>query len=247
MRYLGPSPDRALYIHNEDQDGKLSMVIKFGRVFMIKTPAVDSMLLEDFIKVLPKQEKRMETSFYELSASYEDIATILKASGFVQKDEPVESVSIKVVHTKKPYVFYNITMDKDFNFKFLCPRNRKFFDVDISSADPNTADVRAQVFSIDKYDKPSDAVGPGEKYMVDKLVTWDDEHDPIIQPGMEEKVTYASIRKETTYSTNNPRAFDTVFQKNVEVRILEAAHYDKPKDGQFTRKETRCEVFMHIT
>ena len=227
------------------------MVIKFGRVFMTHTPAVDHMLLEDFIKVLPNQETPLRASFYELSTSNGDVATALKVSGFAKKGEPVVSVSIKVVHEKNlPHsdknlrVFYNITVDKDFNFKFLRPRNRKFFDVDIVSADPDKADVRAQVISKDKYHAPSHAVGPEKKYMADKLVSWDDGGNLIIMPGMEEKVKYASIRKETMYYLIDPH---TDFEKNVEVRILDAMHYDKPEDGQFTREEKRCEVFMHIT
>ena len=147
----------------------------------------------------------------------------------------------------KPYVAYNIMMDRDFNFEFISPRDRKFFSVDKISADPDQADVRTQITSVDKHDKHSQAEEPERKYMMDDLVSWDAEHNLIIKPGMEDKVSYASTRKETTYHLKNPRFRHTVFEKKVEVRILEATHYDEPNDGQFTREETRCEVFLHVT
>ena len=236
-----------LHIYDEQQDGKLDMGIKFGRVFMTKIPAVRSVPIEDFAKTLPQQEKSFGFSFYPLPGSHEDIAPVLKAGGFVQKDELTESVSVKIIHTMKPYVSYNITMDRDFNFEFISPRDRKFFSVDIISADPDQADVRAIVTSADKHYDPSQAEGPERNYMVDDLVSWDAGYNLIIKPGMEDKVSYASTRKETTYYLKNPRFHHTVFEKNVEVRILEATHYDKPNDGQFTREETRCEVFLHVT
>lgn len=237
----------SLYIHDEERDGELSMIIKFGRVFMAKTPAVESVPIEDFIRTLPQQQKTFEASFYPLSASHEDIIPVLKSSGFVQKGDPVESVSVKIIHTRKPFVMYTITLDRDFNFEFLCPRDRKFFSVDIISADPDQADVRVNVISTDQHYQASSKLGPERTYMVDDLVIWDAGYNLAIKPGMENKVTYASTRKETTFHLKNPRFHNTVFEKNVEVRILEATHYDEPRDGEFTREETRCEVFMHIT
>ena len=236
-----------LYISDEEQDGKLDMGIKFGRAFMTKTSAVRSIPIGDFTKTLPQQEKPFRVSFYPLPGSHEDIAPVLKASGFVKKDEPIESVSVKIIHSMKPYVAYNITMDRDFKFEFISPRDRRFFTVDIIAADPDQADVRAQIISIAKRYEFSQAEGPEMKYMKDDLVSWDAENNLIIKPGMEDKVSYASTRKETTYYLENPRFHHTVFEKNVEVRILEATHYDKPNDGRFTREETRCEVFLHVT
>ena len=72
-----------LYIYDEEQDGKLDMGIKFGRVYMTKTPAVRSIPIEDFTKTLPWQEKTFEYSFYPLPSSHEDIVPVLKASGFL--------------------------------------------------------------------------------------------------------------------------------------------------------------------
>ena len=237
-----------LYIYEPQEDGELDMCIKFGKVYTVDTPVGSTMPVKNFLRRRPGTLYAVHTSFTPAANSKESMEQALRACGFIEKYQQ-QCVRVNAIH-HRPTIYFNIDLDDDLSFRYLSLHPTRFASIDVIAADPNHADLRVAVTSTQKFTDPSSTVGLAREYMRDDWVCREPRHGLVInkENPLHDKLEYASTRKESVYVLQNPRTLHSAFEKNVQVRIQEATHYDQPgADGRFRRVETRTEVFLHVT